>query len=530
MQSIVDEAGAALVRTAFSHIVREAKDFACAILTADGSTVSQSSQSIPVFLGTMTHTVRELLRRFPLDSLEPGDIVATNDPWLGTGHLFDLTVLAPVVVDGERVAVAAVVAHLPDIGGRGFSVDSRDAFEEGLRVPPLKIVVRGQLEPWFVAMLLSNVRMPDQVLGDLHAILNACAVICGRLEGLCRDMSVARFRSSCQELEQRTEARLRASVAALPDGRYESTIESGGVAGYGFKLHAAIEIRHESILVDFAGSSDQIPVAINSCFSYTRAYTFFAIKCMLAPRVAFNEGISKPIEVIAPEGSILNSRPPAAGAARNLVGHFIPTLIFNALAAVAPKQVIADCGSPRPILNITGVDGRGEHFSAPILVMGGFGARASSDGPSCLAFPTNTETVPIEMLESTCPLRVEEKRLLADSGGPGRFRGGLGQRVTVRLLSEQASASVLAQRLGEPPRGALGGGDGGATRIVAGETDVKQLAGSFRLGRGDTISVDSPGGGGYGSPELRERALVAEDVRDGYVSFRQAASEYGWHG
>lgn len=527
LQAIVDEAGTALIRSAFSHIVREAKDFACAIMTRDGFTVVQSAQSIPVFLGTMTHTARNLLKSFPAAGLKSGDVVGTNDPWLCTGHLFDLMLLAPVFVEGELVALAAVVAHLPDIGGRGFTVDAATVFEEGLRLPPLRIASSEGVDPVIRDILAANVRLPEQVLGDLGAMLNGISVISSRLEILCREITPPTFRGVCRELEQRTERYMRAAIAALPDGEYRSEMLSEGVAGKPFTLKLLVKVAGDEIVMDFAGSTPQIAAAVNSCYSYTRAYVVFALKCLLAPRLPFNEGVLRPIRVEAPEGSVVNSRFPAAGAARNLVGHFIPTLVINAMTGLLPGRSIAECGSPRPIVNLTGTDPKdGRMYSAPVLVMGGFGARASKDGPAALVFPTNTEAVPIEMIESTCPLLFEEKELVPDSGGAGTFRGGLGQRVTVRCTAGEANVSILAQRLKTGAAGVQGGLGGGITEIIVGGEKLQKVSGPIALSSGESVTIQSPGGGGFGPPELRARSAVERDKICQYVTAKAAVSIY----
>lgn len=528
LQSIVDEAGSALIRSAFSHIVREAKDFACAIMTRDGATVVQSSQSVPVFLGTMTHTVRNLLEYFPAPDLRPGDVVGTNDPWLCTGHLFDLMLMSPVHVDGQLVGLAAVVAHLPDIGGRGFAVDSATVFEEGLRIPPLLLADAEGLKPDLKAILTANVRVPEQVLGDIGAMLNSLAVISGRLVALCGDIGTQAFHAVCADLEDRTERYMRQAIAGLPNGTYTSRVASDGVLGKGFSIELSATVSGDEVVMDFTGSSPQIGAAVNSCYAYTRAYVIYALKCLLAPRLPFNEGILRPIRLETPAGSVVDSRFPAAGAARNLVGHYIPMLVINAMRSLLPERAIAECGSPRPIINISGTDPRdGRMYHAPVLVMGGFGARASKDGPSALVFPTNTEAVPVEMIESTCPLIVESKELVTDSGGPGRFRGGLGQRIAIRCTHGEATVSLIAQHLVRGPDGVEGGLAGAPTRIEVGGRRIESLPGPLSLPEGQTVVLESPGGGGYGPPAERLPEAVERDLRYEYISSRSAEADYG---
>ncbi|NBS65169.1 MAG: hydantoinase B/oxoprolinase family protein [Betaproteobacteria bacterium] len=528
LQSIVDEAGAALIRTAFSHIVREAKDFACVITTPDGSTIVQSAQSVPVFLGTMTHAVRSLIGCFPVDALKPGDVIGTNDPWLSTGHLFDLTLVAPVFVGTEVVAFAAITAHLPDVGGRGFTVDSPTVFEEGVRLPPLYFTRSGETEQAIRQILAANVRLPEQVLGDVDAMLNGLTVIGRRLRALCGEMGVTGFRQAYSELEKRTEQAFRRAIHSVPDGIYEASVVTDGVVGKGFAIRLSLTVDGEEIRLDFTGSSPQVAAAVNSPLAYTRAYVVFALKCLLAPRLPFNEGILRAIRVDAPEGTVVSSRFPAACAARNLTGHFIPNLVIDALREVLPDRSIAECGSPRPIISLSGTNPRdGRMYYAPVLVMGGFGARAKRDGPSALVFPTNTETVPVEMVESTSPLLFDEKELVTDTGGPGRSRGGLGQRVTLRSTAGDLLVSFVAQHLDRGPKGVLGGLPGGGTRVFVDGKRLDSIPGPLTIAAGKPVTLESPGGGGFGPPAERDRNDVERDLRLGYISAECADRVYG---
>ncbi|HLY21830.1 MAG TPA: hydantoinase B/oxoprolinase family protein [bacterium] len=527
LQAIVDEAGVVLMRTAFSTIVRESKDFTCAILTTDGATVVQSAQSIPAFLGSITHTAREILAQFPLAEWTPGDVLGTNDPWMGTGHLFDLTLFAPVLVDGKIAALAGVVAHLPDVGGRGRDAAAAEIFEEGLRLPPMRFASTQGLDAVVSRLIEANVRLPEQVMGDISALLNSLGTITERLAGLCGEITVGRFHHTCRELATRTEAYMRSAILAIPDGTYRSVLAAERVGHLSFTVKVCVTVEGDRILVDFAGSSPQVPAGVNVALSFTTAYTVYGLKCLLAPALPLNEGIFAPIKVVATEGSIVNSKFPAAGSARSSVGHFIPTLLFDALAEIVPHDCIAECGAPRPIMNLRGTDRERGMFSPLIIAAGGFGARATKDGPSCLAFPTNTECAPIEMIEATAPVLFREKELIIDSGGAGLFRGGLGQRVVVECLADHAEAFVRAQRLRRPARGILGGRPGGLAAIVVNGKAVYSPLRKIHLRRGDTIAIHSPGGGGYGPPTSRARDLVEEDVHNGYVSSEKAAALYG---
>ena len=526
LQSIVDEAGAVIMRTAFSQIVREAKDFACALLTPDGRTIVQST-GVPVFMGTATYTAQRLLELIPEAQWEPGAVMGTNDVWLGTGHLYDLTLVMPVFVEGSIVALTSVVVHLPDVGGRGWGREARQVFEEGFQIPAMQIGTAEGFDPMLLRLLLANVRLPDQVAGDMDAALNATVTMGDQVAAVCEEMSPCGFERVWSGLEARTEAYMRSKIAELPDGTYGSSFDSDQVDGISFHLQVEIRIDGEEITADFAGSSPQVPVGINCCLAYARAYLIFGLKCLLAPTLPLNEGVIRVLHMVAPDGSVVNSKFPAAGTARNLVGMHIPALVFRALAEVIPATVAAESGSPHPILSITGTDPRtGQLFAASLEVPGGFGARASMDGPSVVQFPANTRLMAIEMMEATAPLLFMCRELLPDSGGAGQFRGGLGQRISVSSLADSTFVALHVDRLHTPPLGLFGGRSGSGVRLRVGQEEITDTAGSIEMGPRNILTVESPGGGGYGDPAKREPAALERDLQVGYVSEKAAHEVY----
>jgi N-methylhydantoinase B len=525
LQSIVDEAGAVLMRTAFSKTVREAKDFACALLTAEGSTVVQSSQSIPVFLGTMTNTVRAFIGSPLMAQLAPGDIIATNDPWLGTGQLFDVTIAAPIFKDGRIVAFAAVVAHVSDIGGRGFTSDAPEMYQEGLRLPIHRIATAAGIDPLVADIISANVRQPQEVLGDISAMFNAASVISTRLERLLDEMTVDGFFAISADLEHRTEAYMRRAIAGLKRGRHSASITSEGVAKIPFTISVSVEAQGDTLILDFAGTSPQVPTGINSTFTYTQSYAVYALKCLFAPDMPFNEGVLRPVRVIAPEGSVVNSSFPAAGTARSITGHLLPTVLYEALAESAPDAVIGQSGAPRPTMHFYGKNEQTqERFSALLVCAGGMGARVTGDGISCVNFPTNTEFVPIEVVEASYPVLFEEREVIPDSGGPGKFRGGLGQRVTVRCLAPRAEATCTGQWMTQSPQGVHGGGPGGRAAVLHNGVRVEVISDPIQLVQGDRLTLQTAGGGGFGPPSQRTAELVEADRRNGYTSNPTQAS------
>ena len=360
--SIVDEAAAALVRTSFSTIVRESNDFACVITDARGQSIAQANDSIPSFIGTVPRTIRHFLAEFPPETLEPGDILITNDIWQGTGHLPDITVAKPVFLNDRIVAFAGSVAHAPDIGGKIRSAESREVFEEGLQIPIMKVMRRGEIDQTFERFVRKNVRVPDQVMGDLYAQFTGLHLMEQRLIALMQEQGLDSLEALADEIHSRSEIAIRNAIRALPDGVYEHTAVSDGFAEP-ITLRMKMTVKGDSLEIDYAGSAPQVLRSINVCLAYTIAYTAYGVKAVLSPEVPNNDGVLRPITITAPEGCILNSKHPAAGGARALIGHFLPMMVISALAKAMPDKVIATVGSPLWCLNISGVNPEGRTFA-----------------------------------------------------------------------------------------------------------------------------------------------------------------------
>lgn len=519
--SVVDEAAAALVRTSFSTVVRESNDFACVLTDARGYSLVQATDSIPSFIGTVPRTIRAFLAEFPPGDLAPGDIIATNDIWLGTGHLPDITVAKPVFLDGNLVGFAGSVAHAPDIGGRIRSADSREVFEEGLQIPPLKVVHRGVADDNFLRILRKNVRVPDQVIGDLFAQFAALDLMERRLVALMREHGLTTLAALADEIQRRTEQAMRRAIRDVPDGVYETRMVADGLA-QPLRLELRMTVTGDEVLLDFAGSDPQVAGAINVAMCYTYAYTAYGVKAALCPGVPNNEGALRPITIVAPEGSILNSRPPAAGGARASIGHFLPMMVLLALARALPERVVAGVGSPLWCVNYAGARPGGGSIAGMFFLNGGYGASARRDGYNVLSWPSNISSTPVEMIEQLAPLKVHYRRLRTGSGGAGRFRGGNGQEC---LLESRAAGPLTISFLAERTRpeaaapGIAGGEPGapGAVLINGSRVDPKTR---HVIGPGDRIEMITPAGGGYGPPGERDARLAAEDERDGYVAGR----------
>ena len=516
--SLVDEAAAALVRTSFSTLVRESYDFSCIVTDAAGQSLVQATESIPSFIGTLPETVKHFLKFFPPETLNPGDVLITNDIWLGTGHLPDITVAKPIFRHGKLVAFSASTAHAPDIGGKIRSPEPREVFEEGLQIPPLKLMRAGVADETLVAILRKNVRTPEQTMGDLWAQVVALDLMEERLHILMEQAGLDDLAALAAEIHARCEVAMRSAIAALPDGTYSSELQTDGLMDKPVTLKLSLTIEGDRIIADYTGTDAQVDRAINCALCYTYAMTMYGIKVCTSPNLPNNEGAWRSISIIAPEGCIVNPVFPASGGSRMLIGHYLPMLVFGCLGQIVPERVMAACGSPMWGMNQSGVNAQGKPYANMFFYNGGMGANMRGDGISCLSWPSNVSSTAIEITEHIAPLRVHYKRLRPDSGGPGRHRGGLGQEIAVESRSETPIAvSFLAERTIFPAFGIEGGKAGapGVLRINGDKVDPKK---QYVLSRGDTVILATPGGGGHGDPEQRNKMALESDIQAGYTS------------
>ena len=514
--SLVDEAAAALVRTSFSTLVRESYDFSCVVTDADGQSLVQATESIPSFIGTLPETVKHFIRLFPVETLQPGDVLITNDLWLGTGHLPDITVAKPIFRNGKVVAFSASTAHAPDIGGKIRSPEPREVFEEGLQIPPMKLMRAGVQDDTLVSIIRKNVRTPDQTMGDLWAQVVALDLMEERLLVLMEQADLGHLRDLAAEIHSRSEAAMRAAIAALPDGTYSSSLQTDGLMDTPITLRLSLTIEGDTITADYSGTDGQVDRAINCALCYTYAMTMYGVKVCTSPSLPNNEGAWRPITVEAPAGCIVNPVFPASGGSRMLIGHYLPMLVFGCLGQVVPERVMAACGSPMWGMNQSGVNAAGKPYANMFFFNGGMGANIRGDGLSCLSWPSNVSSTPIEITEHIAPLRVHYKRLRPGSGGAGRHRGGLGQEVLIESRSETPIAvSFLAERTKFPAFGIEGGEAGapGALRINGEAVDPKR---QYVLAKGDTVILSTPGGGGHGPVAERSEARLMSERGAGY--------------
>jgi N-methylhydantoinase B len=516
LTGLMDEVAQAFVRTSFSAVVRENWDLAVSLMDAETRQFAQSSRSIPSFLGTMPRTLRAMLARIPAHSLRPGDVVISNDPWLGTGHLNDITLVRPIFRAGRLIAFVGGTFHCVDVGGAPRP-DARDVHEEGLTIPVCRIVKAGVEDPEIVNFLVENVREPDEAMGDIRAMFAAFAVAERRLLGILDQEGVGELAPIVEAILARSEASMRLALAAAPDGIVEDEVVADGFDAP-LQIRCRIEKRGETIALDFAGTAPQVPHPVNSPFGFSSAYAAYAVKCAFDPRAPNNDGGMRPITVTAPDGCLVNPRRPAPVWGRHLSGHYLPFVVLCALAKLVPERVAAEAGAPAWNVYFRGEDRKGRRFVKMYFMSGGHGARAASDGPSVLSFPTNVANTPAEQFENDVPLLVAERRLIPDSGGAGRQRGGLGQRIGFRNIGTAPVRFMYRhERVLHPPRGLLGGGPGACGRdLLDGKPIAAKTAGL--LEPGSTLAFETPGGGGFGPPSERDPAAQAADLAEGLVT------------
>jgi N-methylhydantoinase B len=523
--SLTDECLETMVRASFSTTVRECYDLSVTVMDRHGHFMAQGSQSIPSFTGSTPASLRHMLDRFPPETLEPGDVLCTNDPWMGTGHVFDLTVMRPVFRGTEIVAYTISISHLPDIGGVGYGTAGSEIYQEGLRLPVCKLVDAGTVSETLIDLLRYNTRVPEQVIGDFMANVN-CNQIAGReLLAFMEEYDLHQLDDLSSAIRGQSEQAMRTKICALRDGVYQHSIQIEGFPDP-ITLACRIEIDGDSMHIDYDGTDDSVPRGINAPYCFTNSYSLYAVKCLVGLTIPNNQGMMAPITVTAPEGSCLNTLPPSPTGARHLTGYFCMPLIFGTLADAGPEQLQADSG----MLNIFNVQGRhkdGRPVTALYFSSGGFGALNEHDGWPNTALPANVAIVPAEVWENITGMEVVCKRLQPDTGGPGTSRGGVGGETILRnSTGYPMTVFGMECRTVFPPVGMKGGlpGKFRKTRINGKPVIYRS---SYQLEPGDMIELMECGGGGYGDPYARAPEKVLDDVRHGLVTSERALNDYG---
>ena len=531
--SISEECWATIWRTAFSMIIGEAQDFGCELMDANGETLAHSPRSMPVFNLTLPRAVRALVDHFGTESLEEGDVLITNDPWICAGHLFDVAVVSPVFRDGTLVGLVGSIAHCSDIGGTRDTMSVREVYEEGLQIPSMKLYRRDEANDDLLRLIRQNVRTSEMVIGDIHAQVGANRVAAERLVAFMEEYDLDDLSGLARTVQERSEGAMREAIADIPDGEYRGSAGFDGV-GEPMELPVRIVVEGDRITVDWTGAPAQLERGgINCTLSYTEAHTAYALKCVLTPEVPSNAGCFRPISVVAPKGSVLNCDYPVAVNQRTVTGWACAPAVFAALADALPESVQAFTGLPMGAAAY-GRDADGHTFNDHLFQGGGQGAGAHGDGKSALLFPTSAANTSVEMFETRAPLLVEEKRLIQDSGGPGRYRGGLGQRVQVRKLSDDGRPALM----GIHPQGMLvdipglfGGLPGKRTGVrLEEEGDIVEneaLGSLVELHKpSQRLTIELAGGSGYGDPAERPVESVQSDLDAGLIG-PEGVAAYG---
>jgi N-methylhydantoinase B len=535
LQSIAVEVGTTIHRTAYSAQAREGQDFSVAIFDRSGRMSAQGPYS-PGHMGAMNFAVLNMLEAFPAETLSPGDVMLLNDPALGSGHLPDFFVTQPAFHNDDLIGFVVNIVHHTDVGGaRPGSQAVEGVFDyhqEGLSIPPTKIVDAGVPNEAVLELIAANSRTPDNLRGDLMAQRNALRVGELRLQDLVERHGLDVYESCIEVILDQTEVTMRKAIASIPDGRYEFTdhLDDYGPGSDPLIVQVAVTVDGDRLALDFDGSSPQTESGLNAYLNYTKSYSYAAIKCLTDPFGPMNAGALRPIDISAPKGSFLNPRRPAGGGPRAIICYRVFEAILGALAPALPDRVAA---ASSHFSNPTwgGFDpAKGDRFVAYELVLGGTGARSSQDGCEAMSSAFNASNIPVEAQEAVQPIIVERFELIPDSGGPGRQRGGCGIRRDMRILGEDVKLTNLSERQKFAPFGLFGGEPGalGATVINPGAPSERKIGGkaSLDLEYGDVVSFRLSGGGGYGDPTERDPEAVAVDVRLGLVSIAAARDRY----
>jgi N-methylhydantoinase B len=534
--AVCEEMNATLVRTSYSPNIKERKDCSCALFDADGALVAQA-ENLPVHLGAMPFSVAAALESFPPETLSPGDAVLLNDPYEGGAHLPDLTLVTPVFVDGDLVALSANRAHHADVGGAtagSVGADSTEIYQEGLRIPPVKLRAGGEPNRAVYDLIERNVRTPEERRGDLRAQVAANETGADRVRDLVDRYGADTYRAALSAIQDYSERRMCDELDSLPDGeyRFEDVLDDDGRGARDLPIVATVTVDGDAVAVEFAGSADQTAGPVNAVFAVTVSATYYAVRAVTDPDIPPNAGCYRPVEVDAPPGTIVNPTPPAAVVGGNLeTSQRVTDAVLGALAEAVPGRAAAAGQGTMNNVTFGGTDAAGDPFAFYETQAGGDGAHADGDGMDAVhVHMSNTLNTPAEVLETAYPLRVRRYALRPDTGGAGRHRGGLGVRRDIEVRTD-AVCSLLAERQRHAPYGLAGGDEGatGATFLLSGD-DRTRLAGksTHDLAAGDVVSLRTPGGGGYGDPAERPDAAVERDLRLGKLSEEEASDAYGY--
>jgi N-methylhydantoinase B len=532
--SVVEEQAQALVRTAFSTSVREAGDLSAGVYDVKGRMLAQAVTGTPGHVNAMAESVGHFIRRIGSQNMFEGDVYITNDPWEGTGHLHDITVVTPSFHLGKHVGFFACTAHIVDIGGRGFGADANSVYEEGLYIPIMKFADRGEVDKTLVKIIRGNVREPDQLVGDVYALATCNQVGHRRLIDMMVEFKLVDLVDIAEFILENSRRATIERIAALPR---QSASGAMTIDGYDTPIDLKVKVTfHEDrIVCDFTGTSGLDKKGINVPLVYTKAYACYALKCAIAPEIPNNAASLAPFEVEAPLNSIVNAVHPAPVALRHVIGHFIPDTVYDALDKILPNTVPAEgagclCNFQVSLRPRTDAPAPNTAVRSEVLTFnsGGAGARPTLDGLNATAFPSGVMTMPIEATENAGPVIIWRKELRPDSGGAGKYRGGLGQFMEVGAVEgHEFDFQAMFDRVDHPARGRQGGAPGAATTIARSDNEKMKGKGKQFVPHGRRVLLAFPGGAGFGSAKDRDPALVKRDLARGYISRDVAIKDYG---
>lgn len=530
--AVVEEQGQALIRAAFSPIVRECGDISAGIFDAKGRMLAQAVTGTPGHINTMAEAVKTLRDRFVLQDMQPGDIYLTNDPWIASGHLNDFLLMMPVFHKGAVVGFTSCTSHLVDLGGLGMGPEGADIFDEGLLIPPCKLVDQGVINPLLMEIVKANSREPIANEGDIYALIACCEAGATRLAGMMEEFGIDLLDELADYIIDTSYRGTVDAIAELPKGTWQSVLTVDGYERE-IDLHAALTISDTRVLLDFEGTSGLSNKGINVPLNYATAYSVFALRCIIGPDIPNNAGSLAPFVVRAPRDCILNAQAPAPVAMRHTLGQMTPDLVYGCLAQAVPDKVPAEgasCMYDLPLRHVaeTALNG-GEQFALELVFNGGTGARPSLDGLSATAFPSGVWGSQIETTEAVAPVLFTRRELKQDSGGAGTFRGGLGQHIELRSsIDEDFMVFLSVERVLNPAKGRHGGLAGAAGRIRIGHDGADLPSkGEVRVTAGKTLVFETPGGGGFGPPLERDGNSLQRDIDEGLISLSAARDIYG---
>lgn len=520
--AVVEEQGQALIRAAFSPIVRECGDISAGIFDFHGRMLAQAVTGTPGHINTMAEAVKSLRATFPVENMSGGDIYVTNDPWLASGHLNDFLLFMPVFYRGEVIGFTSCTSHLIDLGGLGMGPEGSDIQDEGLLIPPCKLVDKGEVNDLLMQIIKANSRDPVANEGDLYALIACCEKGAQRLADMMLEFALDDLHDLSEYIIDTSYKGSVAAINALPKGTFHSELKIDGYEKE-VTLKAALTINDDEVLLDFTGTSGCSPKGINVPLNYATAYSVFALRCLIGPEIPNNAGSLAPFIVQAPKGCILNAQHPAPVAMRHTIGQMTPDLVYGCLHQALPDQVPAEgasCMYDLPLRHTPEAarDG-GQEFALELVFNGGTGARPNKDGLSATAFPSGVWGSQVETTEAAAPVLIKQRQLRTDSGGQGQYRGGLGQHIELTSsINEDFLLFLSVERMYNPARGRAGGEHGAPGEIYLRADQPLPGKGQVRIPAGETLTFKTPGGGGFGAKQDRSAEAIELDRACGYVS------------